>query len=75
MNRASAMTLVQRPRKSRRGLTAGMRPVLWFLPVVVLLLVVSLYPTVFVIWMSFQKTRFYDLTGFVGLVNYVEVLS
>ena len=47
----------------------------WFLPVVVLLLAVSLYPTVFVIWMSFQKTRFYDLTGFVGLANYVEVLS
>src|SRR5205085_5665312 len=26
-------------------------------------------------WMSFQKTRYYELTGFVGLANYVDTLS
>jgi multiple sugar transport system permease protein len=36
---------------------------------------VTLYPTFFVGWLSFQKTRYYDLTGFVGLANYAEVLS
>ena len=35
----------------------------------------TLYPSVFVVWMSFQKTRYYDLTGFVGLANYVEVFG
>ena len=48
---------------------------LWFIPVLLLLLTVTLYPTLFVVWMSFQKTKFYELTGFVGLANYVEALS
>jgi multiple sugar transport system permease protein len=52
-----------------------LRPLLWFAPVLVLLLTVTLYPTVFVVWMSFQKTRYYDLAGFVGLANYVDTLS
>ena len=52
-----------------------MRPLLWFIPVLVLLLTVTLYPTVFVLWMSFQKTKYYDLAGFVGLANYVDTLS
>jgi multiple sugar transport system permease protein len=48
---------------------------LWFVPVLVLLLAVTLYPTLFVIWMSFQKTKFYELTGFVGFDNFVDTLS
>jgi len=48
---------------------------LWFVPVLLLLLTVTLYPTLFVVWMSFQKTKFYELTGFVGLTNYVDTLS
>src|SRR5947209_5307140 len=52
-----------------------LRPLLWFVPVLLLLLTVTLYPTIFVVWMSFQKTRFYELSGFVGLVNYVDTLS
>ena len=48
---------------------------LWFVPVLLLLLTVTLYPTLFVIWMSFQKTKFYELAGFVGLANYVDTLS
>jgi multiple sugar transport system permease protein len=61
-------TRAQRRRKE-------LRPLLWFLPVLLLLLTVTLYPTIFVVWMSFQKTRFYDLAGFVGLANYVDTLT
>ena len=35
---------------------------------------VTLYPTALVIWISFQKTRFYALEGFVGFANYGAVL-
>jgi multiple sugar transport system permease protein len=63
-----------RPTRARRRLRQ-LRPVLWFIPVLLLLLVVTLYPTLFVVWMSFQKTRYYELIGFVGLANYVDTLS
>jgi multiple sugar transport system permease protein len=63
-----------RPTRARRRLRE-LRPVLWFIPVLLLLLIVTLYPTLFVVWMSFQKTRYYELTGFVGLANYVDTLS
>jgi multiple sugar transport system permease protein len=42
--------------------------------VILLLLAVTLYPTALAIWISFQKTRFYALEGFVGLANYGAVL-
>ena len=61
--------------KSTRSRLKELRPLLWFLPVLLLLLTVTLYPTLFVLWMSFQKTRFYELAGFVGVANYVEALS
>jgi len=38
------------------------------------LLTVTLYPTALVIWISFQKTRFYALEGSVGFANYGAVL-
>ena len=63
-----------RPTRARRRLKE-LRPMLWFVPVLLLLLTVTLYPTLFVVWMSFQKTKFYELTGFVGLTNYVDTLS
>ena len=63
-----------RPTRTRRRLRE-LRPMLWFIPVLLLLLIVTLYPTVFVIWMSFQKTKFYALTGFVGLENFIDTLS
>src|SRR5206468_3487753 len=69
----NAMTAA-RPTRARRRLKE-LRPLLWFVPVLLLLLTVTLYPTLFVVWMSFQKTRFYDLAGFVGLANYVDTLS
>src|SRR5213082_492584 len=67
-------TTAARPTRARRRLKE-LRPLLWFVPVLLLLLTVTLYPTLFVVWMSFQKTRFYDLAGFVGLANYVDTLS
>ena len=63
-----------RPTHARRRLRE-LRPMLWFVPVLLLLLTVTLYPTVFVIWMSFQKTRYYELKGFVGLENFVDTFS
>ena len=63
-----------RPTRARRRLKE-LRPLLWFVPVLLLLLTVTLYPTIFVVWMSFQKTKFYELTGFVGLANYADTLS
>ncbi|MGO4567072.1 carbohydrate ABC transporter permease [Rhizobium sp. 2YAF20] len=50
-------------------------PLLWFTPAILILFLVTLYPTIFVIWLSFQKTKYYELVGFTGLANYVEVLS
>lgn len=50
-------------------------PYLWFAPAVLILFLVTLYPTVFVAWLSFQKTKYYELAGFVGLANYSEVLT
>src|SRR5438045_8030464 len=63
-----------RPTRARRRLKE-LRPMLWFAPVLLLLLTVTLYPTLFVLWMSFQKTKFYELTGFVGFANFVDTLS
>jgi multiple sugar transport system permease protein len=63
------------PRPPPKASSNQTQPLLWFVPVLVLLLAVSLYPTLFVVWMSFQKTRFYELTGFVGLANYIETFS
>lgn len=71
---APNVTIPLRPTRARRRLKQ-LRPLLWFAPVLVLLLTVTLYPTMFVLWMSFQKTKFYDLVGFVGLANYADVLS
>ncbi len=50
-------------------------PYLWFAPAILILFLVTLYPSVFVTWLSFQKTRYYELVGFTGLANYAEVLG
>ncbi|NTG50341.1 sugar ABC transporter permease [Agrobacterium rhizogenes] len=50
-------------------------PFLWFTPAILILFLVTLYPTIFVIWLTFQKTKYYELVGFNGLANYVEVLK
>jgi multiple sugar transport system permease protein len=41
----------------------------------ILLLVVTLYPTAVVLWLSLSRTRYYDVTGWVGLDNYWSVLT
>jgi multiple sugar transport system permease protein len=48
---------------------------LWFAPVLILLLSVTLYPTMTVMWMSFQSTRFFEMLGFAGLTNYTGLLA
>src|SRR5689334_13539965 len=65
----STATATTRPRRRRP------MPILWFVPVLALLGLVTLYPTAFVFWMSFQKTSYFQLQGFVGLSNYVEILG
>ena len=63
-----------RPHRAASRRAKQERPFLWFAPVILLLLTVTLYPTALVVWISFQKTRFYALEGFVGLANYGAVL-
>jgi multiple sugar transport system permease protein len=36
---------------------------------------VTLYPTAVVIWLSLNRTRYYDVIGWVGLGNYASVLT
>ncbi len=57
------------------GEGAAWTPYLWFAPALLVLFLVTLYPTFFVGWLSFQKTRYYEVTGFIGLRNYAEVFS
>lgn len=67
-----ARALPHPPRKRR--LNRHM-PLLWFAPVLALLAIVTLYPTLFVIWISFQKTNYFEIAGFVGLGNYIDVFT
>jgi multiple sugar transport system permease protein len=60
---------------THNGARFSWAPYLWFAPAILILFLVTLYPSVFVTWLSFQKTRYYELTGFVGLANYAEVLG
>ena len=50
-------------------------PIIWFGPALILLLAVTLYPTALVLWLSFNRTRFYDVVGWAGLGNYASVLT
>src|SRR6185369_17192013 len=49
-------------------------PIIWFGPALILLLAVTLYPTAVVVWLSLNRTRFYDVIGWAGLGNYSSVL-
>lgn len=48
---------------------------LWFAPVLILLLSVTLYPSATVVWMSFESTRFFKMLGFAGIANYKALLT
>jgi ABC-type sugar transport system permease subunit len=50
-------------------------PLLWFAPLILLLSVVTFYPLVAVVWLSFLDTRFYEPLRFAGLANYVRLLG
>ncbi|MGH7118188.1 MAG: carbohydrate ABC transporter permease [Acetobacteraceae bacterium] len=60
----------RRPRARGRPI-----PLLWFAPALILLAGVILFPAAFVVWVSFQKTSYFRLRGFVGLANYIEVFT
>jgi multiple sugar transport system permease protein len=51
------------------------RPLLWFAPAIALLSIVTIYPLLFVLWMSLTETRYYEIVRFIGLANYFAVLS
>jgi len=55
----------------RRNIT----PFLFLFPALILLITFVFYPTVATIWTSFLSWRGWRSTGFVGLDNYIEVLS
>src|SRR3954469_3672819 len=50
-------------------------PIIWFGPALILLLTVTLYPTALVLWLSLNRTHFYDVTAWAGLGNYASVLT
>jgi multiple sugar transport system permease protein len=50
-------------------------PIVWFGPALILLLAVTVYPTAVVLWLSFNRTRYYDVIGWVGFDNYASVLT
>jgi len=72
---ANAAAAWLRSRIRMRARNGGDRPWLWFAPVLFLLLLVTLYPTAFVVWMSLHKTQFFRLTAFVGFANYFDLLT
>jgi len=72
---ANAAAAWLRSRIRMRARNGGDRPWLWFAPVLFLLLLVTLYPTAFVVWMSLHKTQFFQLTAFVGFANYFDLLT
>jgi multiple sugar transport system permease protein len=49
-------------------------PWLWFAPVIALLVIVMVYPTVSLVWMSVHEMKFFQPTHFVGLQNYRDVI-
>lgn len=50
-------------------------PAFWFAPILVLLAIVMIYPTMSLLWISVNETRFFDPVGFVGLENFRNVLG
>jgi len=49
--------------------------IIWFGPALILLLAVTIYPTAMVVWLSLNRTRYYDVIGWAGLSNYASVLT
>ena len=52
--------------RSRLLVVTGSRPIIWFGPALILLFAVTLYPTAVVVWLSLNRTRYYDVIGWVG---------
>lgn len=58
-----------------RDLAESLKGWLWFAPVLTLLVALGAYPASVVVWMSFQRTKFFELVGFVGLANYNQLFA
>ena len=56
-----------------RGGTPG--KLLWFCPVLALLVVVVVYPAGYLAWISVNETRYFTAIRFVGLQNYVALFA
>jgi multiple sugar transport system permease protein len=68
-------TLQKGNRIINRELAESLQGWLWFAPVLTLLVALGAYPASVVVWMSFQRTKFFDLVGFVGLANYSQLFA
>src|SRR4030095_2394076 len=78
MEHRSNMGMSSRKRDAegaRKRVASRAAPLIWFAPALALLLLVTLYPTAVVVWLSFNRTRFYDVVGWTGLGSYVAVLT
>jgi ABC-type sugar transport system permease subunit len=53
---------------------AGPQPLLYFLPLVALLLLIFLYPLYYAGWISLYRTRFFKPIRYVGLAHYAQLL-
>jgi multiple sugar transport system permease protein len=51
-----------------------LRPWMYFIPALTLVIAVTFYPSLAVIWLSFQRTAYWQSLGFAGLSNYVQVV-
>jgi multiple sugar transport system permease protein len=58
--------------RSRAGYARELRPWMYFVPVLTLVIAVTFYPTLAVIWLSFQRTSYWQSLGFVGFDNYLR---
>jgi alpha-glucoside transport system permease protein len=63
------------PRRSRRGIPNSVAALLFLAPALILLLVFLIYPTLSSIAMSFNRGLGGEFTRWVGIQNYLDVLS
>ncbi len=48
---------------------------MYFVPVITLVTAVTFYPTIAVVWLSFQRTAYWRSEGFVGVANYLRAFQ
>jgi arabinogalactan oligomer/maltooligosaccharide transport system permease protein len=71
----------QRPKKHRKGLGRSISPFLYLLPAFLVMGVITYYPMIYQVWMSFTNYGLANLRvtaplpDFVGLSNYIKILT